>query len=293
MGLLRCAAPLAIALLLVACSRDSAEKRPQIAISVAGERCDCAVSAYRLFVLGESVGTGLPCLFFSGEATPGPIALRKLPFVSGRRYELVAFASCGAPECVACEARVAFRAQDGERAALSLQPVEACSPRTLDPASLPRCSDAASDGGTGDGGHLDAAPDDGGDASGRDTLEGDSGSADATSDAAMKPDVTPVDASPADAGNPVEIVFPLGGRNTLIVAEGVSLVRIEAWGAGGGGGEPSSSRDPGTKGGGGGYAESTIAVEVGQRLVLDVGRGGEGGGCGTDGGKPPPIELTG
>jgi hypothetical protein len=283
-----------LALLLCACSRKSSEQRPQIDIAVNGDSCDCSVSAYRLFVVGEQAATGRPCLFFAGEADPGPVTLRRLPFVEGERYTLVAFAYCGTADCEACEGEVSLRAGQNERAVLTLDPVDACRPARADPSRLPACSEAGSDAGPSDARLGDAAPDD---ARLGDTAPGDAGVTDGPQDVlvvdgfdrdTIPADGAPHDTAPPDASVPdaENLIIDLFERSdSFVVPDGVQLIRIQAWGAGGGGGEPNDEGKAGSTGGGGGYAESTLVVEPGQILAINVGRGGEGGGCSQRGGE--------
>jgi CshA-type fibril repeat protein len=64
-----------------------------------------------------------------------------------------------------------------------------------------------------------------------------------------------------------------GGDETFTVPDGVTALRVKAWGAGGGGSEPSPWNENAT-GGGGGFTTGSVPVTTGQILTLMVGQGG-------------------
>ena len=63
---------------------------------------------------------------------------------------------------------------------------------------------------------------------------------------------------------------------TFTVPDGVTSIKVEAWGAGGGGGGISIYNEPGSGGGGGGYSANISSVNPGQVIPYTVGTGGAG-----------------
>jgi plastocyanin len=80
-----------------------------------------------------------------------------------------------------------------------------------------------------------------------------------------------------------KVTYNSPGSYTVVIPEGISTLKVKAWGAGGG------ASQHGSPGGGGGFGQGTLAVSPGDAFVIVVGGGGGGSpgcGAGSAGGTP-------